>query len=315
MRALIINQKSYWGAGGDDNKTKIKQSNFNDQKAFHEAIAAPHIGDENQSWSLSALSFFKEELSNWLNNAPESMNDRSDAFEEALTRHLKIAVIDLDEDEKPHVIFETLNARGEPLKQSDLIKNIVMYEANVIDDDEQAKKLWGVFEHEWWQQDSKESRSSPTIHIDRFLRYWMVMWSLKDVTANRVASEFRNYLGATQSSIKTVTSDIQLAGTCYVLIEGNFHGVRKNPEREIFFKRLKTIELGVVTPVLLWLFTSKVPDERQQRCIEILESYGVRRKLCGLQTQGLNKVFIGLLQVLDSVYFRCLTVRGRIAPT
>ena len=300
LRALIINQNSHWGAGGGDNKTKIKQSNFNDQKAFHEAIAAPHIGDENQSWALNALSYFKEELSNWLNYAPESMNGRADAFEEALTQHLKIAVIDLDEDEKPHVIFETLNARGEPLKQSDLIKNIVMYEANVIDDDEQAKKLWGFFDHEWWQQDSKESRSSPTIHIDRFLRYWMVMRSLKDVTANRVASEFRNYLGATQSSIKTVTSDIQMAGVCYVLIEGNFRGFRKNPEREIFFKRLKTIELGVVTPVLLWLFTSKVPDERQQRCIEILESYGVRRKLCGLQTQGLNKVFIGLLQVLDS---------------
>ena len=62
---------------------------------------------------------------------------------------------------------------------------------------------------------------------------------------------------------------------------------------------MKAIELGVVTPVLLWLFTSEVPNDRRQRCIEILESYGVRRKLCGLQTQGLNKVFIGLLQALD----------------
>ena len=281
--------------------TRPKSSSpiFNDQKAFQEAIRGTHIGDENHSWALRALSYFKDELSSWLDDAPQNITDQSDAFEEALTQHLQIAVIDLDEGEKPHLIFETLNARGEQLKQSDLIKNIIMYEANVIDDDEQAKKLWGLFDQEWWQQDSKESRSSPTIHIDRFLRYWMVMRALKDVTEKRVASEFRNYLGGPHSPIETVTTDIQKAGIFYALMEGGFRGIEVSPETDTFLKRMKAIELGVVTPLVLWLFTSEVPNERQQRCIEMLESYGVRRKLCDLKTQGLNKVFIGLLKELD----------------
>ncbi len=296
LRELTINQESHCG-GTPDNQTKIRQSNINDQRAFNEALRGTHAGGERQSWALRALNYFKEELNNWLDDAPENVTDRANALEEALTEHLKIAVIDLDQGEKPHVIFETLNARGEPLKQSDLIKNIVMYEANVIDNDEQANRLWGFFDGEWWRQYTKESRSLRTSHIDRLLRYWMVMRALKDVTANRVASEFRKYLGDTQSSIETVASEVIKAGFFYAVVEGGLG--HPSPELKAFCKRMKAIELGVVTPVLLWLFTSEVPNDRRQRCIEILESYGVRRKLCGLQTQGLNKVFIGLLQALD----------------
>ena len=308
---LTINEENHWRKESD-NQTKIRQSSLNDQKAFQEAIRNTYSGDDaNKTWAISALDYFKEEVTIWLDDAPENMIDRSDALKKALTEYLKIAVIDLDEDEKPHVIFETLNARGEPLKQSDLIKNTAMYEANVIDDDQRARELWGMFDDKWWQQDIKEGRLGATIHIDRFLRYWMVMHRLKDVTANRVAAEFRNYLEETQSSIETVTSEMHNAGQYYAVIEGaRGIPIHVTPEMKTFFRRMKAIELGVVTPVLLWLFTSGVPNDRRQRCIEILESYGVRRKLCGLQTQGLNKIFIGLLQALegDGVGYADMTI-------
>lgn len=295
LRELTTNQESHWG-GTPDNQTKIRQSNFNDQQAFNEVLRGANIGNENGSWAISAFNYFKEELKNWIDDAPENVTGRAGALEEALTEHLKIAVIDLDQGEKPHVIFETLNARGEPLKQSDLIKNIVMYEANVIDNAERARELWGMFDDEWWRQETKEG-SLTRIHLDRFLNYWMVMRRLNDVTANRVASEFRKYLGDTESSIETVASEIRKAGFYYALLEGALGNQR--PELNTFCERMKTIKLGVVTPVLLWLFTAEVPFEQMLRSIQILESYGVRRKFCSLQTQGLNRIFIGLLQELD----------------
>ena len=295
---LTTNQKSHWG-GDSDNQTKIRQSNLSDQKAFQEAIRSHDSDKQSGPWAISeAFRYLKVLADDWLNSTLENWTARADALEEALTEHLQMAVIDLDEDEKPHVIFETLNARNEPLKQSDLVKNTVMYEANVIDDDEQAENLWGFFDQEWWRQETKEARLT-RIHIDRFLNYWMVMRTLNDIAPNRVASEFRNYLEDKKPSIQTVASEMHMAGLFYAVIEGGTQGIPVAPEMKTFLKRMKAIELGVVTPVLLWLFTSEVPNERQQRCIEMLESYGVRRKLCGLQTQGLNKVFIGLLQALD----------------
>ena len=264
-----------------------------------EAIRS-HDGDEHsQSWAISnAYSYFKAETNRWLNGDPESRAVRADALEEALTEHLQIAVINLDQNEKPHIIFETLNARGEPLKQSDLVKNTVMYEANVIDDSQKARRLWGMFDDQWWRKDTGERLKR--IHIDRFLNYWIVMRTLKEVTADRVASEFRNYVDARnkeedgQTSIQTVATEIKTAGLIYKDLEEV-----KISEIETFLKRMKVMGLGVVTPLLLWLYTSKVLSEQLSRSVKALESCLVRRMLCGLQSQGLNKWFIVILNMLE----------------
>ena len=54
------------------------------------------------------------------------MESRIDALEAAATSMLQMVVIDLDSQDDPNLIFETLNARGTPLEKSDLIKNFVL---------------------------------------------------------------------------------------------------------------------------------------------------------------------------------------------
>ena len=55
--------------------------------------------------------------------------DRLYAIMQVLTKHLELVVIELEERDDPQVIFETLNARGEPLLPSDLIRNFVFLRA------------------------------------------------------------------------------------------------------------------------------------------------------------------------------------------
>lgn len=257
-----------------------------------------YTNNESRTWAMSALSYFKEEVTTWLDSTPENITVRANALEEALTEHLQIAVIDLDEDEKPHVIFETLNARGEQLRQSDLVKNTVMYETDVTDNAEKASQLWGPFNDEWWQGDTSET--SKRTHIDRFLNYWLMMRVLRNVSPDRVASEFRKYVeersdGSRESFTKIAAKEICDAAKIYKALEE-----AKLPEIKIFLTRIKTLGLGVVTPLLLWLYTSnKVPSEWGRRSIEVLESYVVRRMFCGLPTRGLGNLFIGLLQKLE----------------
>ena len=43
-----------------------------------------------------------------------------------VTNLLQMVVIDLDPQDDPNLIFETLNARGTPLEESDLVKNFVL---------------------------------------------------------------------------------------------------------------------------------------------------------------------------------------------
>ena len=298
LRELTANQRSHWGEDSD-NETKIRQSNLSDQKAFQTAIRSHYSEDHNQPSIINqAYRFLKIAAGEWLNNQPEKRTAKADALEETLTRYLEIAVIDLDEDEKPHIIFETLNARGEPLEQSDLIKNTIMYEADVVDDASKARDLWGMFDDEWWRKDTSETQKR--MQIDRFLNCWMMMRKIKNVKKEEVASEFRSYIEEKnhenqQSTIDIITKEIKLAGTIYQDIEET-----RVPEFSTFLKRMKALGLGVITPLVLWLFTSEVPQERLRRSIDVLESYVVRRTLSGLPTAGLNRFFISLLEKLES---------------
>ena len=295
FKKLILNPQSHWG-GDPYNETKIRQCNTYDQAAFQRAISGDYRDEQNQSWRISrAYKYLKKKTGEWLDIEPERRTVKADALEVTLTEHMKLAAIDLNQDDKPHLIFETLNTRGEQLKQSDLVKNTVMYEANVTDDAQMAEELWGMFDAEWWRERTSESRLS-RIHIDRFLHYWMVMRTASDVTESTVASEFRRFVEENNElSIETIAAEIRNAGKVYRDLErGIFPGI------ETFLERIKVMDIGVVIPVVLWLCTSNVPSEQRRQSIEALESYLVRRMLCGFQTQGLNKVFISLLRELHS---------------
>ena len=68
-----------------------------------------------------------------------------------------------------------------------------------------------------------------------------------------------------------------------------------------FLKRVKTLEVGTVTPLLMWLYSSRTQWENRERCHIALESYLVRRMLCGYQATGLNRFFEETIRHLGNV--------------
>ena len=64
-----------------------------------------------------------------------SQSDRLYAILHALKTTLQVVVIELEERDDPQVIFETLNARGQPLLPSDLIRNTVFLDASAKGND------------------------------------------------------------------------------------------------------------------------------------------------------------------------------------
>ncbi len=148
LSKLTRNDHNHLG-GDDDNYTKIRQSNLNDQADFQRVIRNIDTNSEARTSSIKeAFEFFRSSVTDWLNQDVSILDAKADAIEEALTKRILIAAIDLDEEESPHIIFETLNERGEELTQSDRVKNTVMYEAKVVDDAQKATDLWGMFEYD-----------------------------------------------------------------------------------------------------------------------------------------------------------------------
>ena len=290
MSRLTLNESQYV-VGDEESDTKVRQSNVNDLQSFQDVIRGSGNYDRPLRSIGEAYSYFRQEIEDWLNENPDVRSERASALETTLTEYLQLATVDLDEDEKPHFIFSVLNARAEPLKESDHVKNTVMYMANVVDDAPRATELWGTFDrNEWWRGNTSEGRYS-RIHLDRFLNYWVIMQTRKEVNAESVSSEFNSHLDSTNSPIEEVAADIRKAGQVYWdLEEARTSGI------EIFLRRVKTMEIGVAMPFLLWLYTSEdIPEGVRLRTTRAMESYLVRRMLCGVTSQGLNRLFVELL--------------------
>ena len=124
----------------------------NDREAFRHAM---HNGlatdDYENSLIVQAHEYFQSQARQWLGSNAETIQVRAEALETAVTAMLQMVVIDLGPREDPHVIFETLNARGTPLRESDLIKNFVSSKSGQDD-------IWGDLDDNWWQQEIRQGR-------------------------------------------------------------------------------------------------------------------------------------------------------------
>lgn len=289
---------------------KIHQSNRNDLQSFQDVIRG--MVDTDTDFPLrpigDAYIYFHKEATRWLDDGPgEDHHRRAEALVSVLEEHLKLASIDLGDNDKPHFIFSVLNARAEPLRQSDHIKNTIMYRADVIDDPAKANELWGLFDNNlWWCRSTKEGRLK-RIHLDRFLNYWVIMRRKTEVNARSISSEFDKYLESEfpvdidPVHIDRVAADIKGAAIVYrSLEEGKTQGI------ELFLHRMSVMGIGVAIPLLMRLYTENVSgseavlEEHRRRSVQAIESYLVRRMLCGLSSMGLNKVFLELLARVDA---------------
>ncbi|MDE2978619.1 MAG: DUF262 domain-containing protein [Acidobacteriota bacterium] len=130
LSRLVLNDED--DLDGDHTKVFKVWPTLNDQAAFRHAMSN-ELSDEGyvESSIVAAHRFFKEQTATWLDAKVRdgaSELGAAEALERAVTHRLEIVAIDLMESDDPHTIFETLNARGTPLLQSEMIKNRIMYD-------------------------------------------------------------------------------------------------------------------------------------------------------------------------------------------
>lgn len=294
LSLLVLNHAAF--VEEDDDFFKVWPT-LTDRDAFRHAMHNGLPTNEFQnSLIVQAHEFFRLEVDHWLTELPEETDVRADALEKAVAHLLELVVIDLSVDDEPHIIFETLNARGTPLLQSDLIKNMILYQAGQMEvdsDSDAARELWD-FSDAWWREEVRRGRLTDP-RIDVFLYYWLTMRGRAEIRPDRVAAEFRRYSEGAPVGITDIAADMKRVGTTYRALEdGEANGY------ETFLYRREVMQAGVLTPVLLWLFSSDLSDEQKRRAVRALESYLVRRMVCRMTTNNYNVLFLGLINKLES---------------
>ena len=303
LLSYLVENPVAFHEGDKDNAFKVWPTAV-DRAAFRHAMHNDLSADQHAtSRIVQAHEYFRGQVGQWLDKFDDKGGERAKAatsLEQALRTKLELVVIDLGGSDNPHIIFETLNARGTPLLQSDMVKNRVLYDAKIKradGDDERSPEeqlLW-PFDDDWWNKEvGRGLQRRP--RIDVFLNHWL---TLRNRSATKPYNEFRvfgDYADARSREGETVldiAKDIGDLGRIFRDVE--------DMRREIiasFLERRNAMNVGVVTPLVLWLLSSNVPQATLANCVRTVESFLVRRVVCGYSARSYGELFVGLLAKL-----------------
>ena len=301
LKKLIENDPDL--ATGDET-FKVWPTNT-DQAAFREVMDSGVDAAESRGTRVyEAHSFFDRAIREWLDaDVPshEELQERHKALRITLTSLLQVVSINLESGDNPQVIFETLNARGTPLLAMDLVKNAVFFGAQreKADVDRLNREVWEPqLGDEYWREDVRQGRLNRP-RAELFLMHWLAMKLGRIIPATELYAEFRAHiLGATD---KSPTADLihELCDDAAVL--RGFDSQPPGSVEEQFFRHLDALDTTTVIPVALLLYRSpEITLEQRHTGLHALESWLVRRMLCGLATQGYNRLMADLLKAIKA---------------
>lgn len=247
--------------------------------------------------ALEAIVFFLSAMMEWSQEHPEqSAETIAMALATAILTDLSIVCISLGEDDDAQVIFETLNGHGAELHATDLIRNFIFMRAGSNADSLYAN-LWCQFESPLWSEAQSRGR------LNRPRLEWFVQTAVQAETGDEidVGRLYAGYRRFVDSSATLRSADAQLdmlnrhAEHYRALVTGT-----SDMPIGVFGRRIGVWDASPTHALALRVAASSLPHDEQSQIFDCIESYLVRRAICGLTRKNYNKVFAQLLKKLQA---------------
>ena len=256
-----------------------------DRRSYEMAIDGTAPGVVAGTGIAGCYSFFKRAWRNPVTDAGEPMARR---ILTALTERLSLVAITVD-GENPYEIFESLNWKGLPLEEADLIRNFLFMQVPPAEQATFHETYWKSFESRFERVERYE-KVPPTLFYRNYLmregRY----------CPNKAAYvEFKRQNQERGLSLRTVEQVTELQRFA------NFELWLQRPdlcERLYLRERLAEIQQLFVTtahPLLLNLLDRHdkgyLGREELDECLRDLSSFVIRRSICGESTRAYGRWF------------------------
>jgi uncharacterized protein with ParB-like and HNH nuclease domain len=246
-----------------------------DRKAFIQLL---EVGDVAQETRIAkAAAFFKRRL-----RSPEAPD--LETLKKVIVDNLMLVSIVLDPDDNPHLIFESLNAKGKPLSQADLIRNYFFMRIHVDDQEQLYEKSW-----EPMRERLGDSLTECIRHFlmkdGAIVKKGEVYFALKERADGKSQQEVIVYLQEVSRFADYYAKLLQPDG-------------ESSPKLRERMKRLNRIEVTVAYPFLLNVYNDyaneQIDEDEFSDVMEVIENFMIRRLVCRVPTNQLNKIFPAL---------------------
>ncbi|MDD3269336.1 MAG: DUF262 domain-containing protein [Syntrophomonadaceae bacterium] len=199
-------------------------------------------------------------------------------IQKIISNNLSIVSIVLDKEDNPHLVFESLNAKGRPLTQADLIRNYFFMRIHVDQQENIYKNYW------------KPMQDTLGENLTEFIRHYL----MKDGTTVKQGDVYFSLKDkVNQASAFDHLIDLFKFSQYYykILYPNNEPNIRV---RKIL-TRIYRLEATTVYPFLLNCYhdynNNAINEDDFVAILSILENFLMRRFVCNVPTNQLNKIF------------------------
>jgi len=248
-----------------------------DRQAFMEIMA--NAAEIQPGQIAKSYRFFERKLRGWPVGQLEAIRN-------AITERLTLVSITLDREDNPYLIFESLNAKGRPLSQSDLIRNYFFMRLPQDRQDTLYQSLWTPMED--------ALGADLTEYIRHFLMKDGVVVKQGDVYT--VLKSNADQKKEPEEVIDYLKSLTRFASYYSMLLRPDSTSTEGIPQR---LRRLNRIEVTTAYPLLLNFLDRRaegsLADDEFAEILDVIENFLIRRFVCGVPTNPLNKIFPAVL--------------------
>ncbi|MBI2416430.1 MAG: DUF262 domain-containing protein [Ignavibacteriales bacterium] len=206
-----------------------------------------------------------------------------------ISNQLIVVSILLESDDNPYLVFESLNAKGRPLTQADLIRNYFIMLIHVNEQD----AMYNLY---WLPMQTKLGDSLP-----EFIRHYL-MQDGDFVKQNEVYFYLKNKVNR-ECAIDYLKRLAKFADY-YNKLLNNSEEVNK-PIASLL-ERLNRIEATTTYPFLMKIYdlwnAGKFSSNDVFEILKLIENFMIRRFVCNVPTNQLNKIFPSLFNQITAKY-------------
>jgi len=256
-----------------------------DRETFFKTIDEFTFGIDGDHLILDSLNFFKDRLS-IISDLDLLLN-----LKDTILQRFSVVDIRLDNDDDPYLIFECLNATGTPLTQADLIRNYLFMR---VDQDRQQD----VYDNVWFPMQQRLRD-----YLEDFVRHYLAIGGTIPAY-NKIYVTFKNSTDLIAKSSEDVINKMKELSKY-----SNYYHKFLQPKNEIheglrrYLEKFNRIEVTTSYPLLLNLYddydNGQISDKQLLECLKTIETYIVRRGVCGIAAQALNRYFPTVYKSLD----------------
>lgn len=213
-----------------------------------------------------AKSFFKKRLDKKNKEELESLYKK-------LINKLKFNFYEIDDELDVFVTFETMNNRGKPLSNLELLKNRLIYLSTILDDDDQARERVRKDINESWKtiyeylgKNKDRKLDDDTFLYNHWIMYFKYDRSRADAYANYLLNDLftadnvlhkKISLATIKQYIDSLAESVKVWYYIYNIEQSTY-----NTEVKEWVKKLNRLGLSAFPPILMAAMI-KEPDETQ----------------------------------------------------